>query len=73
MIQEKILLSNAGVEKANKQSRVLNNKKKRTEKEISVIYECVGTAEENQEILDRVFDRIFDEVLRKREEGRKGY
>ncbi len=72
MIQEKILLSNVGVERANKQSRVLDRKKKRTAKEISVVYECVGTAEENQEILDRVFDRIFDKVLEKRQ-GKKGY
>ena len=33
---------------------------------IKVTYKCVGTREENQEKLDRVFDRIFDEVLRKR-------
>jgi len=72
MVKDKIQLSRAGVEKANKQSRVLNSRKKRTEKEISVIYECVGTAEENQEILDRVFDRIFDKVLEKRQ-GKKGY
>ena len=72
MINGKILLSNAGVKRANKQSRVLDSKKKREKKEMSVIYECVGTAEENQEILDRVFDRIFDKVLEKRK-GKKGY
>jgi hypothetical protein len=72
MIKEKTLLSNAGIIRANKQSRVLDSKKGRAKKEISVIYECVGTAEENQEILDRVFDRIFNKVLEKRQ-GKKGY
>ena len=36
-------------------------------KEIKFTYEVVGTPEENQEILDRVFDRVFDEVLKRRQ------
>lgn len=35
-------------------------------KEPKITYEVVGTEEENQEKLDKVFDRIFDEVLKKR-------
>ena len=41
--------------------------RKKKIKEPKVTYECVGTAEENQEILDRVFDRVFDEVLKRRQ------
>ena len=39
-------------------------------KDPKITYEVVGSKEENQEKLDRVFDRIFDKVLRRRAEKR---
>ena len=62
-----------GKQMANKNSPVLGNKKKGKGKEINIIYECVGTKEENQEMLDDVFDFIFDEVTKRRELGKSGY
>ena len=53
-------------------SEVLKKVSKSKVKELKITYEVVGTAEENQESLDRVFDKIFDEVQRRRE-CRKGY
>ena len=60
-----------GKQMANKNSPVLGDKKNQKGKEVSVIYECVGTKEENQETLDKVFDFIFEEVMRRRELGEK--
>jgi len=49
----------------------LGKKKKQTEKKMSVVYECEGTEEENQERIDDIFDFIFDEVMKKRESGQR--
>lgn len=46
--------------------RIQKPVKVKIKKKISVIYECVGTKEENQEKIDRVFDLIFEEAMRRR-------
>ena len=71
MITEEKLLKDSGVKKVDKSSRVLGKKKKQTEKKMSVVYECEGTEEENQERIDDIFDFIFDEVMKKRESGQR--
>ena len=54
-------------------SEVLKKKYfKNKKEELKITYECVGTAEENQDILDRVFDRIFEKVIERRQ-GKRGY
>ena len=73
MITEKILLKDSGVEKVDKSSRVLGKNKKQKGKETSIIYECIGTKEENQEMMDDIFDFIFEEVMKRRELGKSGY
>jgi hypothetical protein len=60
-----------GKQMANKNSPVLGNKKNHKGKEMSIVYECIGTEEENQEIIDDVFDFIFEEVMRRRGAGEK--
>lgn len=59
------------IRKTDEVGSVLNTQKKKMSrkgkiKEPIITYELVGTKEENQEKMDKIFDSIFNEVLERR-------
>ncbi len=70
-------ITESGVKKSHRLSRILITKEKplpikSKDIEPKITYEVVGTEEENQEKIDRVFDLIFEEVMKRREQ-KQGY